>query len=191
MAQPTYLKNLKAYANSAWPGRPNEPVDVVGAYQAESDRGAIILATTHLEDNLQLAIMAGLPTLQTDELAFRVMFENDGPLATFSSRIKMAYAMGLADVKSQKDMDLIRQIRNACAHSRQPISLDTPELKAAVLALLSDTSDILIRRDAPALREAFILHCYMMADNVLQAKAVSARDQILAMVAALGPRTGA
>lgn len=184
VTQPTYLKNLKAYARAQWPGRPNEPIDVAQAYQDESDRGAIILAATHLEDNLLMAILAGLPVLQRDEVAFRDMFENEGPLSTFSSRIAMAYGMGLATAQMKKEMDLIRVIRNSCAHSRRPISLETPELRTAVLNLLSDTDDLLVKTDSPTLRMAFTLHCYMLADNVLKAEAVSARDQIFALVKA-------
>jgi hypothetical protein len=184
VTQPAYLKNLKAYARAQWPGRPNETIDVTRAYQHESDRGAIILAATHLEDNLMIAILAGLPTLQRDEVAFRDMFENDGPLSTFSSRIAMAYGMGLATAQMKKEMDLIRVIRNSCAHSRKPISLDTPELRIAVLRLLSDTVDFLKDTDVQTLKMAFTLRCYMLAESILKAEVFSARDQILAMVTA-------
>ena len=49
----------------------------------ESDRGAIILAATSIEDMLEDKIVESLPRLNNDEPTRKRMFENDGQLATF------------------------------------------------------------------------------------------------------------
>lgn len=42
----------------------------------------------------------------------------DRPLGTFSSRIKIAYLLGLLEESEFRDLELIRKIRNDCAHNR-------------------------------------------------------------------------
>jgi len=53
--------------------------------------------------------------------------EQNGPLSTFAAKTKMAYALGLIDEKTRKDLDFIRKIRNEFAHSVKAISFkDSP-----------------------------------------------------------------
>jgi len=45
------------------------------------------------------------------------MFSGYGPLASFSSKIDMAYSFGLITKSEAEDLHIIRKIRNECAHS--------------------------------------------------------------------------
>ncbi|MGO9684145.1 MAG: MltR family transcriptional regulator [Beijerinckiaceae bacterium] len=56
------------------------------------------------------------------------LFEDTGPLATFSARINFGYALGLYGKKVKRDLNLIREIRNAFVHSRRHIDFETPEV---------------------------------------------------------------
>jgi DNA-binding MltR family transcriptional regulator len=69
------------------------------------------------------------------------MLNGNGPLATFSSRIGVAYLLGLLPSVIRRDPHLIRKIRNDFAHSAEPLSFQFPaiasrcnELKRAILA---------------------------------------------------------
>jgi hypothetical protein len=64
--------------------------------------------------------------LSADE--FRDLFEERGPLSDFASKIQVGYAMGLFGPKTKQDLGLIREIRNAFAHSLALISFDTKEI---------------------------------------------------------------
>jgi len=56
----------------------------------------------------------------------------------------MAYAMGIIDKAYRKKIDLIREIRNACAHARFPLSMEKQVLRDACKALLAATWNDLI-----------------------------------------------
>jgi hypothetical protein len=47
-----------------------------------------------------------------------------GPLSTFNSKIIAAYAFGLIDETTRKNLNIIRTIRNAFAHSKRLIDFD-------------------------------------------------------------------
>ncbi|MHB1206591.1 MAG: DUF4145 domain-containing protein [Rhodospirillaceae bacterium] len=48
----------------------------------------------------------------------------------------MAYALGVIDRRTRSNLDYIREVRNACAHSSKPISFRTPEVKAVANLIL-------------------------------------------------------
>jgi DNA-binding MltR family transcriptional regulator len=55
---------------------------------------------------------------------------DDRPLGTFSSRIKIAYALGIIGGKSRHDLDIVGNIRNAFAHGMRDLAFDTKEIAA-------------------------------------------------------------
>src|SRR5882672_1665762 len=52
------------------------------------------------------------------------LFTGYGPLSTFSSKIDMAYALGIISSDVHREMNKIREIRNKFAHSKALLSLD-------------------------------------------------------------------
>jgi hypothetical protein len=60
----------------------------------------------------------------------RQLFEFEGALGTFSSKIVVAYALRLIGPVTRADLDLIRFLRNEFAHSRIPFGFTTPEVRA-------------------------------------------------------------
>ena len=52
----------------------------------------------------------------------------DRPLSSFSSRINLAYCLGLINKKVSSDLHLIRKIRNRFAHKLHNYSWDEPEV---------------------------------------------------------------
>lgn len=114
-------------------GLDDEAVDaVVEAWRGESDRGAIILAATTLEDRLQAAILGKMVNLNSDETSR--LFGPDAPLGTFSAKIRLAQALGILERQEARAVDILREMRNACAHCRGDISFKQAELTNAAKA---------------------------------------------------------
>jgi hypothetical protein len=167
VTQPAYLRNLKEYARRRVKNLETETAELMADYSAESDRGAIILVATTIEDVLEIQIIEKLPVLKNDETARKKMFEHDGLISSFSKKIEMAYAMGIIDSDYRKKIDLVREIRNACAHSRFPLSLEKNELLDACKALMADMWDDLKDHNPNTLRNAFIAKCTFIGFYIL------------------------
>jgi hypothetical protein len=173
--EPAYIRNLKNYAKERHTS--GEDIDAsVADLHAESDRGAIILAATSVEDVLEMVIAQKLPGIIGDESARKRLFENDGQIATFSKKIWMAYALGIVDKEYRKKLDIIREIRNACAHCRKPLTMENPHLLAACSEVMSDMiSDLkdhipLTLRNAFPAKLAFVRH-YIVSGQKIEGKA--------------------
>ena len=60
----------------------------------------------------------------------RQLFEYEGAVGTFSSKIVVAYAFKLIGPDTRSDLDLVRLLRNEFAHSRIPFKFTTKEVRA-------------------------------------------------------------
>lgn len=80
----------------------------------ESDRGRVLIAASMLDDLLQQIIRSILiPGKSTDRLTIGF----NAPLGTFSSKIEIAFAMGVISEREYKDIVTIKNIRNKFAHN--------------------------------------------------------------------------
>lgn len=77
------------------------------------ERPIIIVAASKIEDLLLLILSKYFldPTGDDD------LLKGDNPLSTFSSRIKICSRLGIIDVSLVKILNIVRKIRNSCAHS--------------------------------------------------------------------------
>ena len=86
----------------------------------ESPRGCVLVAAAVIDRGLETLIRAFL--IDDERCADRLLGEAGGggsserPLGSFSSRIKAVEALGLLSADDCADLDLIRRIRNDCAH---------------------------------------------------------------------------
>lgn len=94
---------------------------------SESDRASALMAAAFLDDQLRMLLEANL--VQDKKVLLRIL-DQRGPLATFSSRIDMAYAMGLIGKRTLLDLNLLRKIRNEFAHTAGTLSFDSPKVSA-------------------------------------------------------------
>lgn len=99
----------------------------------ESDRGYVILLVSFLEDALLERILKELP--EGEKL--RRPLVKGGPLRSIDHRLTMARALGTMSEGDVAIFDVFREMRNACAHSRQDISFKTPELIETFALMLS------------------------------------------------------
>ncbi len=97
-----------------------------------SDRAAAIIAATRLDDELKKAIGRRLMA-STDGHA--ELFGPDHPLGSFSSRIRIAAALGAIGATTRSDLNWIRHIRNVFAHAQTSVHFETPEVRDACLQL--------------------------------------------------------
>jgi hypothetical protein len=96
-----------------------------------SDRSVAILLAAEVERFLEFAILSKLMNKENaDELVSR-----DGPLATFSRKILIGYAIGLYDPQFRDDLKLIKDMRNDFAHSMSPLSFNTKSVRERCAAI--------------------------------------------------------
>jgi DNA-binding MltR family transcriptional regulator len=98
--------------------------DMVKAYRKESDRAAAILAAAFLDDLVGQLVRERL----LKDTIVSELFNSTGPLATFAARIRLAYGMGLISLRTYRDMDLVRRIRNEFAHTRTTLTFSHPSI---------------------------------------------------------------
>jgi DNA-binding MltR family transcriptional regulator len=99
----------------------------------DGPRGAIIIGATLLEDALRVVIRRHMVPLKKEEAD--QLFTSTAPLATFSAKIKLAYALGIIGPKTRDDLDDIRELRNAFAHGKMVLKFETPEITETIKAL--------------------------------------------------------
>jgi hypothetical protein len=94
-----------------------------------NDRGATLLVTA----NCDLALTQSIYRVLKVPDDFRQRLEADGgPLNTFSQKIMMGRALAIYGEVMQHNLDLLRHLRNAFAHSHVPITFETPEVAGAI-----------------------------------------------------------
>lgn len=94
----------------------------------ESDRGCVLLASSHLDFMLKKLLDSKLVGSKKQK---KQIFDFNGSLGTFSSKIIMSYSLGLLSPLAQQDIQAIRKIRNEFAHTTEVISFDQESVKNA------------------------------------------------------------
>jgi hypothetical protein len=116
---------------------------IVTELENQSDRGAAIVGASWVEEALQLAIDG---QLVDEKKVWKRLFDNSGPLATFSSKIDLARLLGIIDHDVYSDLHIIRDIRNGFAHSvagkdHEALVFSTPHIGSGCLRLKSVQSE--------------------------------------------------
>lgn len=92
----------------------------------ESDRGLALYATAHIDIELEKLLKS---KLIGSEQHLKEVLSFNGPLGTFSSKIKLSYSLGLINKVMMDDINTLRKIRNEFAHSDENISFNTQKIK--------------------------------------------------------------
>lgn len=92
----------------------NDPSDIVTA----------IVQAIEVEYTLEQLIIERLE--RQDDYTIDLLSKENGALATFFSKIGLAYAMGLIDADEMECVNTVRRIRNAFAHARKTVTFATP-----------------------------------------------------------------
>ena len=107
----------------------DDQVDAVVEFRysldSETDRGCALMAAAFLDSEVERL----LSFFVLDKKAVvKEMFGQSGPVGTFSSRIHLAYLLGLISPAIHRDLHLIRKIRNGFAHVYQKMTFDDPTI---------------------------------------------------------------
>lgn len=82
--------------------------------RGETDRGRALVAASVIEEMLEEVLKAFL----LENSATKKLFESgNAPLSTFSAKCSMSRALGLISAEEYRDIEFVRKIRNAFAHS--------------------------------------------------------------------------
>lgn len=142
--------------------------------KTESDRAMVVIAGSLLEDELQDRIKAALVPLEKED--GQRLFGFDGIAGTFSSKIFMAYCLGLIDSHTRNLLDVVRELRNACAHSRMPVTFDTPELQNATALLFPEPLRKIVNRER--VRAQFLVVCSLLLNIIASGKTEQSKARL-------------
>ena len=101
----------------------------------ESDRGAVIVAAAILEDDLAKVLETILVANDVPEKHRKEMFDVNGPLSSFSSKMLICYGFGLISRDVFDDLTKIRRLRNRFAHSSGDVDFFSEEINSIVFNL--------------------------------------------------------
>ena len=87
----------------------------------ETDRGCALIAAAYLD--VEIENLLSKHFVPNNSVKNEILGQSR-PLGTFSSRIDLAYLLGLIGPKVNRDLHLVRKIRNDFAHNPQPINFD-------------------------------------------------------------------
>ena len=140
----------------------------------KNDRGAAILAATNVENALQYALRR---RLVVKEAQYESLFGLNSPLGTFDNKIRVAFAVKIFGEQTERNLELIRVIRNTFAHAHIPITFETEQVKDVCKFLVVpellppfsvrvDKQGRVIPRQTPRTeRETFCTVCEYLAHN--------------------------
>ncbi|MDX2310144.1 hypothetical protein [Pseudomonas sp. On1] len=128
----TVLKRVRVIANEmlseldpALASRAQEIMDFRSSITQETARGSVLMSAAFLDDRLEGLLKARLVNNKT---IVSQVFDFNGALGTFSSRINFSYLLGLLPVNARTDLHNIRSIRNIFAHSALPLEFEDSEV---------------------------------------------------------------
>jgi DNA-binding MltR family transcriptional regulator len=129
----------------------------------ESDRAAAILGGAVLDEILSQFIRSFL----IDSPDAVQLLSDSGPLGTFRARIDLAFALGLISKRIQRDLHLIRKIRNDFAHRPHGWTFGRPEIadrcnEIDLMKQLKAEGTKLLAKDTPRARYIGAVGIYIM-----------------------------
>ena len=103
-----------------------DELKIVRELHDQSDRGAALIAAAWVDAELEGLIEA---RLLADQKVFGELFNPNGPIGAFATKVRLGYMLGLITDEVRKDLRTIGRIRNKFAHVRTPLSFETQEIR--------------------------------------------------------------
>lgn len=105
-------------------------------FQKETDRGAALVGAALIDSRIERILLSHLAN---DGIAQDLLNGGNAPLGSFSSRLKLAYGLGLITELEYKECDIIRRIRNEFAHQVHGLTFTAPKLTDLARNLRANT----------------------------------------------------
>jgi DNA-binding MltR family transcriptional regulator len=99
----------------------------------ESDRGCVLVGAAILEQRLEELFRVVFSGNGIGKKMQDTLFDTNGPLATFSSKVKLSYTLGFIAKEVYEDLDRIRRIRNDFAHSVNDVDFLSDDAVSAAI----------------------------------------------------------
>jgi Mannitol repressor len=122
------------------PPSPAEFEAITKEIDSASDRSSAILAVNYVHNVLRFMIVTKFIKLSAAHI--EKLYDQGGPLNTFSQCIELAYAIGILNEPCYRDLHIIRKIRNHFAHVLRAINFDNPEIAKLISKLTYVTKEI-------------------------------------------------
>jgi len=123
---PAYIKAFKEFARGDLKFE-DLPALEAELYGARNDRASAVILGSILETALETLLKATLRPNMNREMR-RTLFDFRGPMGDFSSKIAVAFAIGIIGPISHSNLELIRLLRNEFAHARRHFKFATREV---------------------------------------------------------------
>lgn len=107
------------------PSYPELNADMMVLLTNESERGAILIGTGKVEENLEKLVLILLPS-KSKSYTSRLL-NYPGALSSFAAKIELCYAFRIINQRIYNSLNAIRKIRNIAAHSSDKFSLQDKE----------------------------------------------------------------
>jgi DNA-binding MltR family transcriptional regulator len=98
---------------------PAELREIMSQLRIADDRSSALVATSILENSLERLLISSFKNKKKEFVS--IIFENNGPLSSLWSKNMMAYAIGLIEFGTKKEIDNVRVVRNVFAHALRQI----------------------------------------------------------------------
>jgi len=153
---PSSITTMKRFYNDRLHVETRE--DLEAELLGGNDRSAIITIASHAEGNLQYLIGSSLPHLRkAEQKEWAETFRHDGPLGTFSACIKVALYLTLIDEPLRDQLDDLRDMRNAVAHTHRRVTFDDVELQNVAKRIFAPKGMFPLLADSPdGVRRTFV-----------------------------------
>ncbi|UYN94905.1 MAG: hypothetical protein KIT25_23290 [Enhydrobacter sp.] len=153
--------------------------DFFDELHGESDRATVILAAAHLDDLLMFRIADSRPFDVSFERDFPWIFRMDGPMSSFSRRMEIACLFSAIDDETYQQLDIIRELRNICAHTRDPVRFTDQAIHNYAIRLFEPPIGFLSKDAARTnLKTAFIIEALLIAVAVSHGSRDEARASV-------------
>jgi DNA-binding MltR family transcriptional regulator len=166
------------------PLTPEEKTALLAAIKAQQfPIPTAILGAVMVEHEMELLLRRRLK--RNDDDTWEELLNESGPLRSFYSKIILGYAMGLYDEKIQHDLNIIRTIRNAFAHSKKILTFDDKLIIGEILRahnVRKRDKKWLQKSPTPdSARTFYITICYSVAIKLMQlrGRATAAKNRRL------------
>lgn len=133
-----------------------DPIAFARSLRGESDRGAIILAATMVDDRLRHELERVLGADPPGKNARRLDH-------SFASRLDLAVEVGLVAPSTAEMIDVIREMRNACAHGRDNLTFRSPAIAEALKSLLTVDTASAAPSNPGLRRDLYVVVCGAIA----------------------------
>ena len=93
----------------------------------ESDRAKVVLVAAWIDHFLKVKLENEFS--EGNAQARDQLFKLSGPFASFSAKLNTVFCAGWIDADIYHDVQIIRKIRNECAHTIEPVSLNAENFR--------------------------------------------------------------